>query len=164
MRNIFKALPVVLIVGLLIVQPGVSYADWHGDRGHDHGRDHDHGDWHHHDDDGWHRHSYVGVDFSVWPNNYYYDAPYYPPVDTVYVSQPVAVVQQPVEVIQPPPVIDHQAEMAPADDTFIINIPNEKGGYTAVTLKKSGNGFTGPQGEFYAEFPKVSQLKVIYGK
>lgn len=50
------------------------------------------------------------------------------------------------------------------DDSITINIPNKKGGYTAVLLKKSGSGFTGPQGEFYPEFPKVSQLQAIYGK
>ena len=51
-----------------------------------------------------------------------------------------------------------------AADSYTINIPNNKGGYNAVLLKKSGNGFTGPQGEFYSEFPKVSQLQVMYGK
>ena len=50
------------------------------------------------------------------------------------------------------------------DDSITINIPNDKGGFTAVTLKKSGKGFIGPQGEFYADFPKVSQLQTMYGK
>ena len=50
------------------------------------------------------------------------------------------------------------------DDSFTINIPNTKGGFNAVLLKKSGNGFIGPQGEFYVEFPKVSQLQAMYGK
>jgi len=50
------------------------------------------------------------------------------------------------------------------EDSITINIPNNKGGYTAVLLKKSGNGFIGPQGEFYPEFPKVSQLQTMYGK
>ncbi|MDE2222880.1 MAG: hypothetical protein KGK03_07400 [Candidatus Omnitrophica bacterium] len=51
-----------------------------------------------------------------------------------------------------------------SDDTITINIPNSKGGYTPVILKKSGKGFVGPQGEFYSEFPKVSQLQTMYGK
>ena len=51
-----------------------------------------------------------------------------------------------------------------SDDAVTINIPNSKGGYTAVILKKSGSGFVGPQGEFYPSFPKVSQLQTIYGK
>jgi len=51
-----------------------------------------------------------------------------------------------------------------SDDSFTINVPNDKGGYSAVLLKRSGKGFIGPQGEFYSEFPKVSQLKLMYGK
>ena len=50
-----------------------------------------------------------------------------------------------------------------SEDAFTLNIPNAKGGYTAVTLKRSEDGFIGPQGEFYAEFPSVEQLKVMYG-
>jgi hypothetical protein len=47
---------------------------------------------------------------------------------------------------------------------FTVNIPNDHGGYTAVIIKKSGSGYLGPQGEYYPAFPKVSVLKVIYGK
>ena len=55
--------------------------------------------------------------------------------------------------------------LSPAQPSeFTVNIPNDHGGYTAVIIKRSGNGFTGPQGEFYPEFPKVSQLRVMYGK
>ena len=59
-----------------------------------------------------------------------------------------------------------QAPAPPAaqPDEFTVNVPNDHGGYTAVLIKRSGNGFTGPQGEFYPEFPKVSQLKIIYEK
>jgi len=53
---------------------------------------------------------------------------------------------------------------ADTDNSFSINIPNNKGGYTTVLLKRSGKGFIGPQGEFYSEFPKVSQLQMMYGK
>lgn len=49
------------------------------------------------------------------------------------------------------------------DGSFLVNIPNRKGsGYTGVTLKRSGDGYVGPQGEFYSEFPKVAQLQVMY--
>ncbi|MCB9771613.1 MAG: hypothetical protein H6754_03600 [Candidatus Omnitrophica bacterium] len=49
------------------------------------------------------------------------------------------------------------------DGSFLINIPNLKGsGYTGVTLKRSGDGYVGPQGEFYSEFPKVAQLQSMY--
>jgi hypothetical protein len=56
---------------------------------------------------------------------------------------------------------------APTPDTegtFTVNVPNDKGGFTPVILKKSGTGYIGPQGEFYPEFPKVEQLQVMYGK
>ena len=49
-------------------------------------------------------------------------------------------------------------------DSITVNIPNDKGGYNAVVLKPSGKGYVGPQGEFYSEFPKVSQLQLMYGK
>jgi hypothetical protein len=51
-----------------------------------------------------------------------------------------------------------------SDDAFTVNIPNAKGGYTPVTLKRAGTGFTGPQGEYYTEFPRIEQLKVMYAK
>jgi len=195
-----RAFFVVLTISLLIMRPALSYADWHGHDGNEHHHD---GDRHDH-----HGHSYIGLDFSVWPDNYYYSAPYYPPPDQVLVSSsvyepvavngttyylnngtyyiyngysyqavaaPVTVVPQPTEVIEPSAVVYNQTQSMPpvittpvtASDivnSITINIPNNKGGYTAVTLKKSGNGFLGPQGEFYPEFPKVSQLEVIYGK
>ena len=61
----------------------------------------------------------------------------------------------------------NQAPAPPAaaqPNEFIVNVPNDRGGYTAVVIKKSGNGFTGPQGEYYPEFPKVFQLEIVYGK
>ena len=67
----------------------------------------------------------------------------------------------PVVAVQPAPAVT--AQPVP-DDPFTVNVPNDKGGYTPVVIKRSGNGFTGPQGEFYPEFPKVAQLKSMYGK
>ncbi len=52
----------------------------------------------------------------------------------------------------------------PPDEAVTINVPNDQGGYTPVTLRRSGSGYVGPQGEYYPEFPKVSQLKVLYSK
>ena len=52
----------------------------------------------------------------------------------------------------------------PQPDVFTVNIPNGHGGYTPIIIKRLGTGFIGPQGEFYPEFPKVFQLKIIYGK
>ncbi len=68
---------------------------------------------------------------------------------------------------QPVPVVVAQPAVVavPAGaDTLSVNIPNDNGGYTVVVLKRSGNGFVGPQGEFYPDFPKISQLKAMYGK
>jgi hypothetical protein len=82
------------------------------------------------------------------------------------VPQPVVYQEAPTEVIvqsQPAPAVVAAAPVY-AQDTFPINVPNNSGGYTTVVIKKSGNGFAGPQGEYYAEFPKVVQLKAMYGK
>jgi hypothetical protein len=96
------------------------------------------------------------------------------PSQAAYVSGPAA--SAPVSTMVAPaqqPVAGNPAVNMPVtegvaavkvSDAYTINIPNAKGGYSAVTLKRSGNGFTGPQGEYYPEFPKVELLKVMYGK
>jgi len=61
-------------------------------------------------------------------------------------------------VVVTPAVIEVKAEET------VIHIPNSNGSYTAVTLQKSGDGYIGPQGEYYPEHPTVAQLKVLYGK
>jgi len=86
----------------------------------------------------------------------------------IYTGYGYQVVQPPtVTTIQTPPVEVAQTPTPPGgveDDSFTVNIPNAKGAYTAVTLKKSGTGYIGPQGEYYPDFPKVSQLEAMYGK
>ena len=57
-----------------------------------------------------------------------------------------------------------QPAVANVEEAFTVNIPNSKGSYMPVTIKKSGDGYTGPQGECYQEFPKVEQLKTRYSK
>ena len=47
-------------------------------------------------------------------------------------------------------------------DTFTVNVPNADGGYTALIIKKSADGYIGPQGEYYPHFPSVAQLQVMY--
>jgi hypothetical protein len=112
--------------------------------------------------------STLDINLAVLPAGYYDDAPYYPVEDIVPVSSlmpgtpPVIVVEPPapVNVLQPvitPVTVDTQ-------DSYTVNIPNDKGGYTPVILKRSGEGFVGPQGEYYPKFPKVSQLILMYGK
>ena len=180
MKVILKIVFVFLFFGLLLIRPTPSYA-WHDGW---HGRGYVNvnlGVW---------PGSYYGYGYPYYP---YYADPYYYP-ETVVVSspnyQPVVVngvtyyvnngvyyvyTQYGYQVVATPagvsaPVIQAAAAatVVPAgannDDAITVNIPNIKGGYTPVLLKRSGNGFTGPQGEFYSDFPKVSQLQVMYGK
>jgi len=51
-----------------------------------------------------------------------------------------------------------------AGDTVTVNVPNSNGSYTAVVLKRSGNGYVGPQGEYYDQVPTTAQLQAMYGK
>lgn len=82
------------------------------------------------------------------------------------VVPPPQVVVQPVQPVPTPATVPVTTQVAADNDdnTFTVNIPNDKGGYTAVVIKRSGNGFVGPQGEFYSSFPRVSQLKTMYAK
>jgi hypothetical protein len=71
---------------------------------------------------------------------------------------------------QPAPVIVEQqpAQVVPtttySGDSVTVNVPNSNGGYTAVVLKRSGNGYVGPQGEYYDQVPTTAQLQAMYGK
>ena len=64
------------------------------------------------------------------------------------------------------------------DDTVVINIPNDNGSYTPVTLRRAGGSpacwrdapgqklrgsYIGPRGEYYTTMPTVEQLKMVYG-
>ena len=64
-------------------------------------------------------------------------------------------------VVVPTPVIVQPQYQA--TETSTVNIPNYRGGYTAVTLRRSGNGYIGPQGEYYPNYPSVDQLRAMYG-
>jgi len=76
-----------------------------------------------------------------------------PPPQQVIVAQPATVV-----VAQTPPSTTYSG------DTATVNVPNSNGGYTAVVLKRSGNGYVGPQGEYYDQIPTTAQLQAMYGK
>jgi hypothetical protein len=83
----------------------------------------------------------------------------------VYTRHGYQVVPQPVTYVQAAaPAVVVQPAAALSGEDIAINVPNDRGGYTPVTLRRSGSGFIGPQGEYYAEFPKVSHLKVLYGR
>jgi hypothetical protein len=104
-----------------------------------------------------------------YPYSYYIDTYYSPhyeasPLffdDITYINNisAPAIVPLPAQPVSQLPLLP---SFQPAE--FIVNIPNDKGGYTPVIIKRSGNGYIGPQGEYYPEFPKVSQLKLLYGK
>jgi len=109
---------------------------------------------------------YGGVPYYYYDNVYCRPYPYggYVVVPAPVMTQPVVVapeLPQPVVVTTPAPVAQPQAQ---TPGTVTINIPNSRGGYTAITLRRSGNGFVGPQGEYYSEHPTVDQLKTLYGK
>ena len=192
MKITLKLAFVFLFLSLLIIRPTPSYADWHGGHG-GHGGGHWHGRGYGYvgiNLNVWPGPYYY--DPYYYPYYPYYADPYYPAYAVVASSsyQPVVVngatyyvntgvyyvytqygyqaVATPVGVtvtaVQTATVNAAPVTSAGIDDSFVINIPNNKGGYTAIVLKKSGNGFIGPQGEFYSEFPKVSQLQLMYGK
>ena len=50
-----------------------------------------------------------------------------------------------------------------AANTTIINVKNSNGSYTPVTLRRVGNQYAGPRGEYYPGLPTEEQLKVAYG-
>ena len=73
------------------------------------------------------------------------------------------VIYQPVPEIIAPVLSPSQIMSSDAEGNFIVNIPNNAGGFTPIRIQKYGNGYVGPQGEFYYPFPQVSQLKAMYG-
>lgn len=84
----------------------------------------------------------------------------------VYAQPAPVIVEQPQQVVvsQPVTTIVAAPQAVYTQDSFPVNIPNSSGGYIAVVIKRSGSGYVGPQGEFYASFPSVAQLKAMYGK
>ena len=164
----------VVLVSLLMLAlfcPGV-FAQGH-DRGGDRGdnRGYNRGDSHYYRDGRWYKHGWFGFDIAVAalaigafidalpPRHttvvvggtpyYYGDNHYYRQANNggyVVVAPPV-LVQPPVQ----------------TPDTVTINIPNSRGGYNAVVLRRAGYGYLGPQGEYYADSPTVDQLRALYG-
>ncbi len=48
-------------------------------------------------------------------------------------------------------------------DTVVVNVMNDNGSYTPVTLRRQGNVYIGPRGEQYLSLPTAEQLKAVYG-
>ncbi len=171
-------------VGVSLGSPGYHdnhhYYRWH---------DHPHYGWHSHYLPARHFRVWVGG-----VGYYYYDGLYYSYVngDYVIVSPPVGAVVatippdfQPVVIngatyyvnngtyyVQTPSgyqVVSQPVQAAPVavintPNAVTVNVPSHGGGYVAVTLRRSGNGYVGPQGEFYSVFPRISQLQTMYGR
>ena len=85
---------------------------------------------------------------------YYYNSTYY-------VKQPTG-----YAVVTPPPSV--VASNAPAveapEKTVVVTVPNPNGSYIPVTLQKYSDGYVGPNGEFYPDYPTIDQLKAMYAK
>ena len=50
-----------------------------------------------------------------------------------------------------------------AASTVVINVRNTNASYTPVVLRKVGNQYIGPRGEYYNALPTEEQLKTPYG-
>ena len=132
MLNGFKKILLFFVLSSLIIGPTTSLA-WYNDGSY----------WDYHGSGRDHpysayidRHNYVGpADYTL--------------IEPGYLDGPLYITQVPASAISP-------------SDEFIVNIPNPHGGYNAVVIKRAGNGFVGPRGEYYPEFPKVFQLQMKY--
>jgi len=78
------------------------------------------------------------------------------------IQKPVVEEPTPVVVAQPAPTVVPTTTYS--GDTVTVNVPNNSGGITSVVLKRSGNGYVGPQGEYYDQVPTTVQLQAMYGK
>ena len=73
-----------------------------------------------------------------------------------HIQKPQPPTQQ-VVVVQPSSTVYPSGSVA-------INVPNDNGGYKTVILQRSGNGYVGPQGEYYDAMPTTEQLSALYGQ
>ena len=47
--------------------------------------------------------------------------------------------------------------------TVVINVQKSNGSYTPISLRRAGNQYIGPRGEYYSALPTEQQLKTAYG-
>jgi hypothetical protein len=188
--NMKKSLMVstIFLVTALLAWPKFSYAD-PGDHAGHHGT-HQYYRYHDHPHFGVHVAAFYPNEYysvGVGGRNYYYDdGVYYNNVggDYVVVSPPAGALVTTIPSDFHPLVINgttyytdngvyyaytssgYQVVPAPVvqNTPFTVNVPTHSGGYVSITLKRSGNGYVGPQGEFYSVFPKVSDLQIVYGR
>lgn len=180
------------LIAILLAAFVFSYSDAYAWGGGDHGHGHGHyyyrgGRWY---DNGWFWGGAaitaltIGAMVASLPPRYEVvyvgGAPYYY-CDNVYFRQcPQGYVVVPTPVIAAAPVAVQPGVVMPAAPimpaapvaqpqeqgagTAVINVPNTHGTFTPVTLTKYGNGYIGPQGEYYEGNPTVEQLRTLYGK
>jgi len=92
---------------------------------------------------------------------YYYDGTYYyqsGPTGYVVVQPavaPVVLAPAPAVVVAPPVV--HNASVT-------VKVKNKNGTVSEIMLVRRGNGYVGPQGEYYDSMPTTEQLSALYGK
>lgn len=55
------------------------------------------------------------------------------------------------------------AALEQAQNTVTVMVVNSNGSYTPVVLRRYGNAFIGPRGEYYTMLPSDAQLRPIYG-
>jgi len=70
------------------------------------------------------------------------------------------------EVTSPPPgfegvLVEQAPRTVNGEDAIIVSIPDENQ-FIEVKLIRSGDGYRGPQGEWYPEFPRIEQLREEY--
>ncbi|MCM8776413.1 MAG: DUF6515 family protein [Candidatus Omnitrophica bacterium] len=98
----------------------------------------------------------VGYQTIIYDNTpyYYYDRTYY-------VKQPTG-----YQVVNPPPAVVtlNPTAVEVPEKSVVVNVPNPNGSYIPVVLQKYSNGYVGPQGEFYPDYPSIDQLKAMYAK
>jgi hypothetical protein len=147
MLKIIKFPVLFLTLSLFVFLPKISFA-WEDQHGRDNGRSH-------------HEHGYrlhanpdltlvTGMD-TIDRRVLIASGPDQTP-EVIYQSVPEDVATVPAQFIN-----------SDTESVFIVNVPNNAGGYTPIRIEKWGNGYLGPQGELYYPFPQVSQLKTIYG-
>jgi len=137
---------IILLSAILyfFVSPIASYA-WHDYAGY--------GDWDYYGSGRDHPYSaYIDRHYYVGPSDYATIKPDFIDGPIVFQNLPTAPGTSPV-LLSPPATVEE----------YNVNIPNVHGGFNTVVIKKDGEGFLGPDGEYYPEFPKVFQLQMKYG-
>ncbi|MCD4781739.1 MAG: DUF6515 family protein [Candidatus Omnitrophica bacterium] len=95
---------------------------------------------------------------------YYYNDVYYAKHKKGYI-----VVDDPVYAVESLPekvmvVAASDPTTVPDAGRYTVHIPHQDGTYVPVELIRRGDGYIGPQGEYYHDFPSIDQLQAMYAK